>query len=664
MDQNQEGNLKRWVSLPSLKLGEGEEDKELMVAEKDMSKTKVLRLNLSEIYQYLNAKSILHEMVERKLITSQQKGNAEAYSSAYAQNISAGVALFETGSSPTVALDLCTILEATDFQGGKKLAMKLTSDHDNISAIKKKQVMQRFYPPPTTTPPSELKVSDLQSQFLQTLAAVMEAFEQLPDSLSRLKQFFSRLVLPMGEGKVIPIVNRSTYKNAASTEEMLRCQPSPWNCFSPHLLMMMSVECQCPQAIEPVEQFLQYRSKCASSLICRRTKLLTKASNMTTSHSPSHLACHTAPVNDLQSLHPSVFDERKNPERLQTIRVTVQVDRPHLTLQDYDDITTAVCGFFHIPRVALVYAGCSEDGQVVSWNMSTALLPYLKRASSGVSSDRLMAEQRILGVAAGDLQYHCLSVKEVELFEAAFYGLEKRVQSLILQKVSINCVDKDGRTPLYIASRKAHGAVVKLLLQQHADASICKKNGWTPLMAASFSGHTDVVQTLIEAKAQINTQEENDWTALHLAAQEGKVDVVRLLTEAQALVNIQTEDGMTPLYIASDKGHGAVVKLLLQQHADVSICTKTGWTPLMTASFNGHTDVVRTLIEAKAQINTQKKDDVTALHLASAEGKVDVVRLLTEAQALVNLQTKWGRRPIDIARSRGHSEIVEILQKM
>ncbi|CAI8025277.1 Ankyrin repeat domain-containing protein 50 [Geodia barretti] len=662
MDQNQEGNLKRWVSLPSLKLGEGEEDKELMVAEKDMSKTKVLRLNLSEIYQYLNAKSILHEMVERKLITSQQKGNAEAYSSAYAQNISAGVALFETGSSPTVALDLCTILEATDFQGGKKLAMKLTSDHDNISAIKKKQVMQRFYPPPTTTPPSELKVSDLQSQFLQTLAAVMEAFEQLPDSLSRLKQFFSRLVLPMGEGKVIPIVNRSTYKNAASTEEMLRCQPSPWNCFSPHLLMMMSVECQCPQAIEPVEQFLQYRSKCASSLICRRTKLLTKASNMTTSHSPSHLACHTAPVNDLQSLHPSVFDERKNPERLQTIRVTVQVDRPHLTLQDYDDITTAVCGFFHIPRVALVYAGCSEDGQVVSWNMSTALLPYLKRASSGVSSDRLMAEQRILGVAAGDLQYHCLSVKEVELFEAAFYGLEKRVQSLILQKVSINCVD--GRTPLYIASRKAHGAVVKLLLQQHADVRICKKNGWTPLMAASFNGHTDVVQTLIEAKAQINTQEENGWTALHLAAQEGKVDVVRLLTEAQALVNIHTEDGMTPLYIASDKGHGAVVKLLLQQHADVSICTKTGWTPLMTASFNGHTDVVRTLIEAKAQINTQKKDDVTALHLASAEGKVDVVRLLTEAQALVNLQTKWGRRPIDIARSRGHSEIVEILQKM
>ena len=238
-----------------------------------------------------------------------------------------------------------------------------------------------------------------------------EAFEQLPDSLSRLKQFFSQLVLPIGEGKVVPIVNPSTYENAVSTTEVLRCQSSLWNCFSPNLLMMISEECQCPQAIEAVEQFLQFHSKCASSLICRRTKLPTKASKLTTSLHPSHLACHTGPLNDLQSLHPCVFDEHKSPEPLETIRVTVQVDRPHLTLQNYDDITTAVCGYFKIPRVALVYAGCSEDCQVVCWNMSTALLPYLMIASPGVSSYRLMAEQRILGVAAGDLQHHCLSLK-------------------------------------------------------------------------------------------------------------------------------------------------------------------------------------------------------------------------------------------------------------
>ena len=103
------------------------EDEGVMVAEQGMLDAKVLRLNLSEVYQYLNAKSILREMVERKLITSQQKGNAEAYSSTYAQNISAGVALFNTGSPPTFALNMCNILEATDCPEQRKLAIKLRS---------------------------------------------------------------------------------------------------------------------------------------------------------------------------------------------------------------------------------------------------------------------------------------------------------------------------------------------------------------------------------------------------------------------------------------------------------------------------------------------------------------------------------------------------------
>ena len=103
------------------------EDEGAMAAERQMLSAKVFRLNFSEIYQYLNAKSILREMVERKLIASQEKGNAEAYSSTYAQNISAGVALFNKESPPTFALDLCNILEATDCPKKRKLAMKLRS---------------------------------------------------------------------------------------------------------------------------------------------------------------------------------------------------------------------------------------------------------------------------------------------------------------------------------------------------------------------------------------------------------------------------------------------------------------------------------------------------------------------------------------------------------
>ena len=57
-----------------------------------------------------------------------------------------------------------------------------------------------------------------------------------------------------------------------------------------------------------------------------------------------------------------------------------------------------------------------------------------------------------------------------------------RFLSMVLKEVSSyrNCClliqyAQDGATPLYIASWKGHGAVVKLLLQQHAAVSICKK---------------------------------------------------------------------------------------------------------------------------------------------------------------------------------------------
>ena len=252
------------------------------------------------------------------------------------------------------------------------------------------------------------------------LQSVMESFDQLPNSLSLLRQFLGGLVLPLGEGKTVPIVDPSRYEKVTTSREVFRQQSVLWNSFSPDLLQMLCEECQCSPAMEAVEQFILFRSHFANSLICRHTQSVDKTNNPNTSTTPSsslhpsHLSYHTGPISDLQCLHPSVFqclDEHKRVEPRETIRLTVQLNRPHLTLQDYDDITTAVCGYFEIPRVALVYGGRSRDGQVLCWRTSARLLQYLKNVSIGRSSYRLMAEQRILGVAAGELRHRCLRMK-------------------------------------------------------------------------------------------------------------------------------------------------------------------------------------------------------------------------------------------------------------
>ena len=99
-----------------------------MAVEQQKLSAKVLRLNLSEVFQYLSAQPILNEMVDKKLIGPQKKGEVECYTSKYAQNISAGMAMFSTMESPpTFLLSLCDILEGTDCPDQMKLAVKLRS---------------------------------------------------------------------------------------------------------------------------------------------------------------------------------------------------------------------------------------------------------------------------------------------------------------------------------------------------------------------------------------------------------------------------------------------------------------------------------------------------------------------------------------------------------
>ena len=88
---------------------------------------KVMRINTSELYQHLNAKSILQQMVDRQLFLPENKEDVETNSHKYAQNLIAMGALFSMECPPTFLLSLCDILRVTDLSCQQKLALKLRS---------------------------------------------------------------------------------------------------------------------------------------------------------------------------------------------------------------------------------------------------------------------------------------------------------------------------------------------------------------------------------------------------------------------------------------------------------------------------------------------------------------------------------------------------------
>ena len=108
------------------------------------------------------------------------------------------------------------------------------------------------------------------------------------------------------------------------------------------------------------------------------------------------------------------------------------------------------------------------------------------------------------------------------LLKASAEGDAKVVSVLLTSGADKNKPDKDGRTPLFVAAKNGHIAVVDLLLRAGAD-------GIATLRMAITNGHLDVVDLL--GKAIVRKENDKDYkgiTSLYKASAEGDPRVVNV----------------------------------------------------------------------------------------------------------------------------------------
>jgi len=89
--------------------------------------------------------------------------------------------------------------------------------------------------------------------------------------------------------------------------------------------------------------------------------------------------------------------------------------------------------------------------------------------------------------------------------------------------------DGDRTTALYWAAGNGHEAVVRLLLEHHADVNAKDSDGATALYEAARYGHEAVVRLLLEYHADVDAKDSSGAKALYWAACNGHEAVVRLL---------------------------------------------------------------------------------------------------------------------------------------
>ncbi|TYH78463.1 hypothetical protein ES332_D04G228500v1 [Gossypium tomentosum] len=217
--------------------------------------------------------------------------------------------------------------------------------------------------------------------------------------------------------------------------------------------------------------------------------------------------------------------------------------------------------------------------------------------------------------------------------------------SLLLQ------TNAKGQTPLHVAARYGHSAIVKLLIKS------CAK----PRDGDLEKLGKDQVNAVREM-LRIRDQEFN--TALHEAARCGNVEVVKALLEFEDpdFPYSANEKQETPLYIAARRGSGRLLTLLFDKFKSTPHGGSHGRTALHAAAMAGDAEAVKVILKKKGNLTKERDEDGhTPLHYAAHLGlRISVVEELLkwDVSAAYIGDKKRGMTPLLMATRQGNDGTV------
>jgi uncharacterized protein len=279
---------------------------------------------------------------------------------------------------------------------------------------------------------------------------------------------------------------------------------------------------------------------------------------------------------------------------------------------------------------------------------------------------------------------------ETMLMTAARVGVVDAVKLLLDRGAVVDAKDPEfQQTALMVAVRENRPAVVKLLIERHADVNSQIRTGrppafvlpnsvpgfghgigivrgglpergsrylipgaLTPLLYAARDGRLESARMLVAAGANVEAKDANEITPLLMAITNNHMDVARFLIERGAQINVVDWYGRTPLWAAvetrnMDVDNGEpfengvdrapvleVIRILLNKGADPN--TRTRETP----------PIRRQMLRVTGSLAWVDFTGQTPFLTASLAGDVDVMRLLLDYGADPYVPTFEGTTPL------------------